>query len=212
MIRLGTNPLATHRRRPWMRAALLTVTLALGLLAAPSGASANELVVTDPGGGGTSAYDLRKVKIVNDAKGVRITVRTAAVDWSRPTPLGELTLLLDTEASSPGAEFVESVGIPGDGGFFAVKGSAKHRRSWVTYPFPGRCGKSVRERYGLENGKITIRIKPKKGCLRHPECVRVNVRTVQTTRLVDGRHVETRLADHLPYKNTFTPWVTYSAR
>jgi hypothetical protein len=141
-------------------------------------------------------------------------VRMSPVNWDESTPVGEFRLLLDTKASSPGAEFADEVGIPGDGGFRSLKGSAKKRQSWRAYPFPGKCGKTVRERYDLEHGKITISIKPKKGCLFHPKYVRVNVRTIQSGYIDGDEFVELTppLVDHLPHKNTFTPWVKYSRK
>lgn len=198
-----------------VRGLLLALALVVGTLSAATSAQAREATTPDPAGGASSAFDLHKVKVVNNAKGVRITVRMKAVDWdAASTPVGEFRLLLDTKASSPGAEFADEVGIPGDGGFRALKGSKKHRKSWVTYPFPGKCGKTVRERYDLEHGLVVVHVKPKKGCLFHPKNVRVNVRTIQSGYIDDqGFHGYTPArVDHLPYKNSFTPWVKYSRK
>lgn len=209
------NTTNTQRRRPVLRSLLLTVALGAGLFGAASSAQAQQRTTTDPGGGGSSAFDLQKVKVVNNAKGVRVTVRMKPVDWNaESTPVGEFRLLLDTNHRSRGAEFAEEVGIPGDGGFRALKGSKKHRQSWHTYPFPGKCGKTVRESYDLEHGRITIHITPKRGCLYHPKYVRVNARSIQSGYIDEaGYHPYTpALVDHLPYKNTFTPWVRYSRK
>lgn len=206
---------APGTRRRFMRALLLTGALVVGLLGATSSAQAQEATTPDPAGGASSAFDLYKAKVVNNAKGVRITVKMKAVDWdAETTPVGEFRLLIDTKASSPGAEFAEEVGIPGDGGFRALKGSKKYRKSWATYPFPGKCGKTVRERYDLEHGKIVVHIKPKKGCLFHPKYVRVNARTIQSGYIDDSGYVPFTPArvDHLPYKGKFTPWVKYSKK
>ena len=213
-------PTNTHRpsgtNRPFvMRSLLLSIAIAVGLLSGTSGAQAREATTPDPLGGGSSDLDLYKVKVVNNAKGVRVTVKMKAVDWNaESTPVGEFRLLLDTNHRSKGAEFAEEVGIPGDGGFRALKGSKKYRQSWDTYPFPGKCGETVRESYDLEHGKVTIRIKPKRGCLYHPKYVRVNARSSQSGYIDDsGYHPYTpALVDHLPYKNTFTPWVKYSRK
>lgn len=201
-------------RRPHLRSLLLAGAIAVGLLAGTPSAQAQQATTPDPLGGGSSALDLHRVKVVNNAKGVRIVVRMSPVDWEESSPVGEFRLLLDTKASSPGAEFADEVGIPGDGGFRALKGSAAHRRSWTTYPFPGKCGKTVRERYDLENGKVTIVVKPKRGCLWHPKYVRVNVRTIQSGYIDGDEFVEytPALVDHLPYKKKFTPWVKYSRK
>ncbi|GAA3539554.1 hypothetical protein AFL01nite_26090 [Aeromicrobium flavum] len=200
-------------KRRLMHTLLLSSALAIGLLSVTPSAQARERTTTDPGGGATSAFDLYKVKVVNNARGVRITVRMRPVDWeASTTPVGEFRLLLDTKASSRGAEFADEFGIPGDGGFRALKGSVKHRRSWETYPFPGKCGKTVRERWDLESGKVVVHIKPKKGCLYHPKKVRVNVRTIQSGYIDEDGYVEytPSRVDHLPYKGKFTPWVKYS--
>lgn len=209
----NTHPLS-GTNRPFMRSLLLSVAIAVGLLSGTSSAQAREATTPDPLGGGSSALDLYKVKVVNNAKGVRLTVRMKPVNWEESSPVGEFRLLLDTKPGSPGAEFADEVGIPGDGGFRALKGSAAHRASWETYPFPGKCGKTVRERYDLEAGKVTIVVKPKRGCLFHPKYVRVNVRTIQSGAIEEDEFVEftPALVDHLPYKNTFTPWVKYSRR
>lgn len=202
-------------KRPLLRSLLLTIAVAVGLLSGAASANAKQLTTPDPAGGGSSAFDLYKVKVVNNAKGVRITVKMKSVDWdAESTPVGEFRLLLDTNHRSKGAEFAEEVGIPGDGGFRALKGSKKHRQSWETYPFPGKCGKTVSERYDLEHGKIVVHIKPKKGCLYHPKYVRVNARSIQSGYIDDsGFHEYTpALVDHLPYKNKFTPWVKYSKK
>ncbi|MCL3838322.1 hypothetical protein [Aeromicrobium duanguangcaii] len=206
---------ASGTNRPFIRSLLLSLAIAVGLLAGAPTAQAQERATTDPLGGGSSALDLYQVKVVNNAKGVRITVRMKAVDWdAETTPVGEFLLLLDTNHRSRGAEFAEEVGIPGDGGFRALKGSKKHRTSWRTYPFAGKCGKTVRERYDLENGKVVVHVKPKKGCLYHPKYVRVNVRTIQSGQIDEfGYHEHTPARiDHLPYKNTFTPRVKYSRK
>ncbi|WP_313406734.1 hypothetical protein [Aeromicrobium sp.] len=205
---------ASTTRRPPVRTLLLTAAVAVGLLAGASGAQAQQATTPDPLGGAASALDLHQVKVVNNAKGVRIVVRMSPVDWDESSPVGEFRLLLDTKASSPGAEFADEVGIPGDGGFRALKGSATHRRSWTTYPFPGTCGKTVHERYDLENGTVTVAVKPKKGCLWHPKYVRVNVRTIQSGYIDGDEFVEytPALVDHLPYKKKFTPWVKYSKK
>ena len=198
-----------------MRTLLLVIAVAACLLTGAASANAKQLTTTDPGGGGSSAFDLSKVKVVNNAKGVRVTVRMKPVDWNAAsTPVGEFRLLLDTNHKSAGAEFADEVGIPGDGGFRALKGSTKHRESWVTYPFPGKCGKTVRERYDLENGVVVVHVKPKKGCLYHPKYVRVNVRSIQSGYIDDsGYHAYTPArVDHLPYKGSFTPWVKYSKK
>lgn len=205
----------TRTHRPLLRGVVLSLALAVGLVGAAPSAQAREITTPDPLGGGASAFDLHRVTVVNNAKGLRITVRMRSVDWEgASTPVGEFRLLLDTVASSPGAEFADEVGIPGDGGFRALKGSQKHRRSWQTYPTPGTCGKTVRERYDLEHGKVTIAISPKKGCLYHPKKVRVNVRSIQSGYIDDTGFVELTpaLVDHLPYKKTFTPWVKYSRK
>lgn len=209
--RAHTNERATSSRR---RSLLLSVAVAVGLLAGTSSAQAEQAVTPDPLGGGTSAFDLHRVKVVNNARGVRIVVRMSKVDWDASTPVGEFRLLLDTKASSLGAEFSEEFGIPGDGGFNALKGSARTRESWTTYPFPGTCGKTVRERFDLENGKVTVVVKPKRGCLWHPKRVRVNVRTIQSGAIEGDEFVEyaPALVDHLPYKRQFTPWVKYSTK
>ncbi|MBD1269934.1 hypothetical protein IDH50_06815 [Aeromicrobium tamlense] len=210
----NTEPASgTNRRR--RRGVLLSLALVVGLLSAASSAQAREATTPDPAGGGSSAFDLYKVKVVNNAKGVRVTVRMKPVDWNaESTPVGEFRLLLDTNHKSAGAEFADEVGIPGDGGFRALKGSTAHRESWVTYPFPGTCGKTVRERYDLENGIVVVHVKPKKGCLYHPKYVRVNVRSIQSGYIDDsGYHTYTPARiDHLPYKNSFTPWVKYSRK
>ncbi|WP_286930556.1 MULTISPECIES: hypothetical protein [Aeromicrobium] len=211
--RTTTNTHHVSGRNRRARGLLLSLGLVVGLLAAAPGAQAREATTPDPAGGGSSALDLHKVKVVNNAKGVRITVRMKAVDWeAESTPVGEFRLLLDTNASSPGAEFADEVGIPGDGGFRALKGSKKHRKSWVTYPFPGTCGKTVRERYDLEHGLVVVHVKPKKGCLFHPKHVRVNVRTIQSGYIDASGYKPFTPArvDHLPYKGKFTPWVKYS--
>lgn len=204
----GTN-------RQLMRGLLPSLALVVGMLAVAPGAQAREATTPDPLGGGSSAFDLDKVTVANNAKGVRITVRMKTVDWeAKTTPVGEFRLLLDTKASAPGAEFADEVGIPGDGGFRALMGSKKHRKSWATYPFPGTCGKTVRERYDLEKGKVVVHIKPKKGCLFHPKNVRVNVRTIQSGYIDNRGYVPFTPArvDHLPHKNAFTPWVKYSKK
>jgi len=184
----------------------------LGTSATPAGAV--EKTTEDPLGGGSSYLDLYRVKVVNNAKGVRITVRMHPIDWVEFNPVGTFRLLIDTTSSTRGADFAEEFGLPGDGGFRALKGSKKKRKSWETYPFYGKCGKSVRERFDPEAGKITILIKPKRGCLFHPKRVRVNVRTIESGYTQDGRYFENRpqLVDHLPGKNTFTPWVKYSRK
>lgn len=207
----------TGRRRAGrlsLRSLLLTLAVAVGLLSGTSSAQAKEATTPDPGGGAASAFDLYKVKVVNNAKGVRITVKMKAVDWETSSPVGEFRLLLDTNHKSSGPEFADEVGIPGDGGFRALKGSKKYRKSWQTYPFPGTCGKTVRERYDLEHGKVTIHIKPRRGCLYHPKYVRVNARTIQSGYITDDGFVEydPPLVDHLPYKNKYTPWVKYSKK
>lgn len=196
------------------RALLVLAVLLITLAGATAPANARERTIDDPAGGGSSYLDLHKVKVVNNAKGVRITVRMHPIDWVEFSPMGVFRLLIDTKASSRGAEFVEEFGLPGDGGFHALKGSKKKRRSWETYPFSGKCGKSVRERFDGEAGKITVLIKPKKGCLFHPRNVRVNVRTIEYGYTENGRYYEneTPLVDHLPYKNTFTPWTRYSRK
>jgi len=193
---------------------LLPLALTAGLIAASSGAQAQQRTTTDPGGGGTSAFDLHKVKVVNNAKGVRVTVKMKKVDWEKSSPLGEFRLLLDTNHKSAGPEFADEAGIPGDIGFRALKGSKKHRNSWLTYPFPGKCGKTVTERYDLENGTVTVAIKAKKGCLYHPKYVRVNVRSIHSGYITDEGFDEfaTPRIDHLPYKGKFTPWVKYSRK
>src|SRR5690606_16093 len=86
----------THRpKRRLMNTLLLSSALAVGLLAAAPGAQAKQATTTDPGGGASSALDLYKVKVVNNAKGVRITVKMRPVDWDAPTtPVGEFRLLL----------------------------------------------------------------------------------------------------------------------
>lgn len=209
---ISTN---SRDRRPLIRPFLLSAAIGVGLLAGAPTAQAREATTPDPLGGGSSAFDLRKVKVVNNAKGVRITVRMKAVDWdAATTPVGEFRLLLDTNHRSRGAEFAEEVGIPGDGGLRALKGSQKHRKSWQTYPFPGKCGKTVTERHDLEAGKVTVLIQPKRGCLYHPKYVRMNVRTIQSGQIDEFGYHEYSPAriDHLPYKNTFTPWVKYSRK
>ncbi|SKB07530.1 hypothetical protein [Aeromicrobium choanae] len=213
--RTNTNTDHASGTNRHVRGLLLSLALVVGLLSAASSAQAREATTPDPAGGGSSAFDLYKVKVVNNAKGVRITVRMKAVDWdAETTPVGEFRLLLDTKASSAGAEFADEVGIPGDGGFRALKGSKKYRKSWETYPFPGTCGKTVRERYDLEHGTVVVHIKPKKGCLLHPKHVRVNVRTIQSGYVDDSGYVPFTPArvDHLPYKGSFTPWVKYSKK
>jgi len=198
-----------------MRRALLVLAVLLITLAGVTApANARERTIDDPTGGGSSYLDLYKVKVVNNAKGVRITVRMHPIDWVEFSPMGVFRLLIDTKASSRGAEFSEEFGLPGDGGFHALKGSKKKRKSWETYPFYGKCGKSVRERFDGEAGKITVLIKPKKGCLFHPRNVRVNVRTIEYGYTENGRYYEneTPLVDPLPYKNTFTPWTRYSRK
>ncbi|MFS0883649.1 hypothetical protein [Aeromicrobium sp. 179-A 4D2 NHS] len=214
--RITTNSRgASKQRRPVMRSLSLALALGVGLVGTASSAQAQQRTTADPVGGGTSALDLYKVKVVNNAKGVRVTVKMRPVDWNaESTPVGEFRLLLDTNHRSKGAEFAEEVGIPGDGGFRALNGSKKYRQSWETYPFPGKCGKTVSESYDLEHGKITIHIKPKRGCLYHPKYVRVNARSIQSGYIdASGYHPYTpALVDHLPYKNTFTPWVKYSRK
>ena len=151
---------------------------------------------------------------MNNAKGVRITVKMHPVDWVEFSPSGTFRLLIDTKAASRGAEFSEDFGLPGDGGFRALKGSKKKRKSWETYPYYGKCGRSVMERWNLDEGRVTILIRPKRGCSFHPKRVRVNVRTIEYGYTVNGRSYENDppLIDHLPYKGRFTPWVKYSRK
>jgi len=205
----------SKQRRPVLRSLLLALALGVALVGSASSAQARERTTSDPTGGGSSAFDLYKAKVVNNAKGVRVTVRLKRVDWNaESTPVGEFSLLFDTNHKSKGAEFVESVGIPGDGGLHALQGSKKYRQSWHTYPSAGKCGKTVRQRYDLENGTLTITIKPKRGCLYHPKYVRVNARSIQSGYIdATGYHpYSPARVDHLPYKGKFTPWVKYSRK
>lgn len=189
--------------------AVLVLALALGASAAPAGADSR--TTTDPRGGGSSYLDLYRVKVTNNARGVRIVVRMHPVDWVAFSPLGDFQLNIDTKKAR-GAEFSESFGLPGDGGFSALKGSKAWRRSWSTYPFAGKCGKTVVERWNLDEGKVIVKIRPKKGCLYHPKRIRVNVRTSQWGYYEDSelRRNNPPLVDHLPARKAFTPPVRYS--
>lgn len=198
-----------------MRRVLLVLALVVGMLAgAATSGSARETTTDDPGGGGVSYLNLYKVKVVNNAKGVRITVKMHPIDWVEFSPFGMYRLLIDTNASSRGAEFANEFNLPGHAGFRALKGSKAKRKSWRNYPYNGKCGRTVRERFDGDAGKMTLLIKPRKGCLFHPKRVRVNVRTIEYGYTLNGRSYDNDppIVDHLPYKNSFTTWVKYSRR
>lgn len=196
-----------------MRRVLLVLALFVGMLAsATTPANAREITTEDPGGGGDSYLNLYRVKVVNNAEGVRITVKMHPIDWVEFSPFGMYRLLIDTNAGSRGAEFANEFNLPGHAGFRALKGSKAKRKSWQNYPHRRKCGRTVRERFDGEAGKMTLLIKAKRGCLFHPKRVRVNVRTIEHGYTENGRSYENEppIVDHLPYKNTFTSWVKYS--
>jgi hypothetical protein len=200
--------------RDEMRRIFGVLVLALALVASPAPAGADSKTTTDPLGGASSLLDLHRVKVTNNARGVRIEVRMNAVDWVKENPVGDFSMLIDTNHRRAGAEFGESFGIPGDGGFYARTGSKAHKRSWHTYPFPGRCGRTVVERWDLAAGRIIVHIRAKRTCLHHPKYVRVYVRTTQSGYFQDDSFVRNvpALIDHLPYRGKYTPWVRYSKK
>lgn len=67
--------------------------------------------------------------------------------------------------------------VPGATSFRALKGSRKKKRSWrqVQDPTLGKCARTVRQRWRLESGRVTLRIIPKEGCLYRPKKVSVRV-------------------------------------
>lgn len=195
-------------RRTW---GILLLVLALSATAAP--AVAQTKTTRDPRGGGSSLLDIHRVKVTNNAKGVRITVTIDPVDWVTSSPLGDFRMLIDTRKGG-GAEFAEAFGMPGDGGFSARHGSKRFKKSWRTYPSVGRCGRTVAESWDVQKGVITVHIRPKKGCLYHPKLVRVNVRTQQSG-YYEGTTFHPNdppLVDHLPASGAYTPWVRYTRR
>lgn len=192
---------------------LVALTITAATLAVP--AQAQTRYWTDTGGS-SSMLDIKSVRVANNAKGVRITVRVKRVDFTSTYPYGSYHLAIDTKRSKKGPEFGDGFGIPGDGGFSALKGSKAWRKSWQTYPVAGKCGRSVREKWDLEHGKIVTFIRAKKGCLNHPKRVRVHVSTVVDGEIQADPYMHTPYSspqwDHFPTAKAYSPWVRYSRK
>lgn len=193
---------------------VLVLIIAATIVGVESPAQARARYWSDAKGGEAGLLDIRAVKVTNNAKGVRIVVRINPVDMDVALPSGAFTLLIDTK-SKKGAEFREAFGIPGDGGFSALRGPKSWKKSWQTYPSLGKCGKTVRERWYPEDGRIVTHIKPKKGCLWHPRNVRVNVKT-STDGELDGDYnfteYDAQVRDYFPARGSYSTRARYSRK
>ncbi|QSR25503.1 hypothetical protein CFH99_07680 [Nocardioides aromaticivorans] len=179
-------------------------------------AGATEYSWRDASGGEDSYIDIRSVTVRNNADGLFIRIWIHPIDWEEFNPVGEYRLTIDTGGTT-GPEFRDSTGLPGDGGFQALKGSRAYRASWSTYPYAGRCGRTVVQRWDLERGLIRTLIKPQRGCLFHPARVRINVRTVENGYFAEpdygGYTVnDPPIVDQFPAPGRFTRWVGYTPR
>lgn len=200
--------------RRFLAIPVLLLTITATLIGASGTAEARSSYWQDARGGEVGLLDIQAVKVTNNAKGVRVVVRINPVDMDEALPSGAFMLRIDTK-SKKGPEFQEAFGIPGDGGFSALKGSKSWKKSWQTYPWVGKCGRSVRERWEPEDGRIITHIKPKKGCLWHPRNVRVYVKTTTDGELdadYNFSEYDATVRDYFPARDTYSARVRYSRR
>ncbi|GAA2074692.1 hypothetical protein IDH50_11260 [Aeromicrobium tamlense] len=193
---------------------VLILILAAMMVSVAGTAQARSRYWSDAKGGEAGLLDIRAVKVTNNAKGVRIVVRINPVNMDEALPSGAFTLRIDTK-SKRGPEFQEAFGIPGDGGFSALRGPKSWKKSWQTYPSVGKCGKTVRERWYPEDGRIVTHIRPKKGCLWHPRNVRVQVKTITDGELdadYNFTEYEAQVRDYFPARGSFSTKVRYSKK
>lgn len=198
-------------RLPW----LVPLTLVAVLTATTLPAEAASRTWKDAGGGRGSGLDIRAVKVVNTAKGVRVTFRVPKAT-NEAYPVGDAVLDIDV-GRSKGPEFRMTGSVPGGTEFRSLKGSRAVKRSWrqaegLRY---GRCAKTVRQNWSLDRGRVALLITPKKGCLYRPKKVRVKLRTYGTGTYDYSSGVLTEfpatITDRFPQRG-FSTKVRYSKR
>ncbi|WP_121254669.1 hypothetical protein [Nocardioides ferulae] len=160
--------------------------------------------------------DLRRVRVTNTAKRIRVTYTTRSAGNRR----GAETLWLDTTPKRPGPELEVGFGRYSEGWVMPLRRwkrdtSKAARRKWSPdYTRVGRCDRTVRTDSRWEHGftPVTITIRKKPGCI---TTARARVHLHTTTDAFDGGSDSeydrwpSRVRDDLPNGDrSFTAWVT----
>lgn len=178
------------------RATLAAAGLALAALV---GTAAPALAATstfqDDKGDVAHGVDVESVKVVNE-KNVRIAVQHA--DLVRTWRSGaSMTVYLDTDRSQPGPEFAFPTVLYAGGDYALIK-TRGDGWSYGRRAVPLQCSYEVK----LDYAENVSRIRISRGCLDHPDEVRVAVKAAGTK--ADGRIV----TDWLGGRRHLTKWVS----